>query len=86
MRDYGTFIGELSNVINLPENTRTVYSFDKIRNEEMAPSMPEDRKVWYRENLPTTRRMQFFVIESIEPTEVIVYKRALLKGGKRKIK
>ena len=89
--DYGTFIGELSNVSKLPENKQTIYLFDKVRNEEMAPSMPEDTKVYFRERLKPTRKMINWVIESIEPIEpdVVVYtpkNTIMLKGGKRKSK
>jgi len=93
VKDYGTFIGKLTNVNKLPENKQTVYIFDKIRNEEMAPSMPDDQKEYSREYLrEKPRRMMHWVIDSIEPIEpdVIVYKPYLntniSKGGKRKSK
>lgn len=85
VKDYGTFIGKLTNVNQLPENKRTVYHFDKIRNEELAQSMPQDQKDYFREHFTPTRKIQNSSIESIEQIEpdVIVYKS---KGGKSKRK
>ena len=92
VRDYGTYIGELSNVNNLPENKQTEYIFNKVRNEEYAASMPEDVKVEFRElhSDRKTRKIKNWVIESIEPIEpdIVVYKprqnNGMSNGGKSK--
>ncbi len=77
VKDYGTFIGELSDVSKLPENKQTKYTFVKIRNNEYAATMPEDQKIYFTENLPSKRTMLNWAIESMEPIEpddVVLYK------------
>ena len=85
VKDYGTFIGELRSANPLPENKKTVYHFNNVKNHELAKTMPQEMKDAYVDK--PTKEIHNWAIESIEyiePDEVVYKPRRLSKGGKRK--